>query len=197
MLTETKRKIICYGDSNTFGHDPQSPIGRHFPADVRWTGHLDGWETVNCGLNGRQIPVGDTETQCAVAQIVSHCPASLVTVMLGTNDLLWNPGFLAEDAAARMDAFLYALSDLPDAVPLLLIAPPPMIPGEWVQEARLLTQSKRLGGLYQALAANHGVYFADAAEWAPELAYDGIHLTAEGHLRFAEGLAAVLARFFP
>ena len=197
MTMETNRKIICYGDSNTFGHDPQSPIGCHFPVDVRWTGRLDGWETVNCGLNGRQIPVGDAETQCALAQIASHCPASLVAVMLGSNDLLWNPGFLAEDAAARMDAFLYALADLPDAVPLLLIAPPPMIPGEWAQEARLLTESARLGGLYRALAAQHGVYFADAAEWAPELAYDGLHLTAEGHRRFAEGLSSELARIFP
>ena len=188
------RKIVCYGDSNTFGHDAQNAIGMHYPDSIRWTGRLSayGWEAVNCGLNGRQIPVGDAETEVAAAQIRSHLPADVVAVMLGSNDILWNPTFTAEDSAARMETFLRALLPLLRDTKLLLISPPPMIPGAWVEEARLTEESVRLGPMYAEIAQRLGIAFTDAALWAPELSFDGLHLSEEGHRCFAERLAEVL-----
>ena len=40
-------RILCYGDSDTFGHDPRSPLGEPYPPEVRWTDRLaaaTGWE---------------------------------------------------------------------------------------------------------------------------------------------------------
>ena len=189
-----QKTVLCYGDSNTFGHDPRSPIGARYPRSERWTGRLGsaGWNVINCGLNGRQIPSGETELAAAAQQLASHLPLRAAAVMLGTNDLLWNAAFRAEDAARRMEIFLRRLGPALGEPPLLLIAPPPMERGDWVAEERLLTESRRLAPRYAELAARLGVCFCDAGEWDVGIAFDGVHFTAEGHARFAQRLAAVL-----
>ena len=52
-------RLVCFGDSNTYGYDPRSFFGGRYPG--RWTDLLaaeTGWEVVNLGQNGREIPVG-------------------------------------------------------------------------------------------------------------------------------------------
>ena len=52
------RKIVCFGDSNTYGYDPRSYLGGRYPEFIRWTGLLKaaGWEVWNKGENGLSIP---------------------------------------------------------------------------------------------------------------------------------------------
>lgn len=190
--------ILCYGDSNTFGHDPCSPTGARFPRSERWTGLLcsTGLQVINCGLNGRQIPSGETELHAAAEQICSHLPLAVATVMLGTNDLLWNAAFHAEDVALRMDRFLRCLLSKVGETHLLLIAPPPMERGVWVTEDRLLTESRRLATLYADIADSLGIGFCDAGAWNIRIGFDGVHFTQEGHAVFAHGLAGVLSDLF-
>ena len=196
--SELLKTVFCYGDSNTFGHDPRSYVGDRYPDDLRWTGRLRayGWEAYNCGLNGRQIPTGEAETQAALAQITSHLPADVVIVMLGSNDLLWNPTFRAEDSAARMEDFLRALLPHIGEAKLLLISPVTMQQGFWVEEERLITESQRLGPLYADIAQRLGIGFCDAAKWDIALGADGLHLTEDGHRVFADCLGPVLTALF-
>lgn len=52
-------KVICYGDSNTYGYDSYSWLGGRNDADSRWVDILafeTGWEVCNMGQNGREIP---------------------------------------------------------------------------------------------------------------------------------------------
>ena len=71
---------------------------------------------------------------------------------------------------------------------LLLVAPPPVEPGAWVQEKSLPAAAAELTRLYRQLAAALGIRFADAGAWGVTLAYDGVHFTPEGHRAFAAGL---------
>lgn len=108
-------KILCYGDSNTYGYDPRSFIGDRYPADARWVELLakeTGWEIINRGLNGWEIPEQD---------IPLPNDLDLLIVMLGTNDLL--QGADAETADGRMETFLRC-SPLAEGKQILLIAPP-------------------------------------------------------------------------
>ena len=188
------KTILCYGDSNTFGHDPSSTIGGRYPRGIRWTGLLcaKGWHVINCGLNGRQIPEDEVELQAAAEQIASHLPAAFIAVMLGTNDLLWNPALHAEDAVHRMNIFLSRLRVQSSDSALLLIAPPPMEAGDWVMEERLLTESRRLAPLYADLASDLGISFCNAGAWSIGIGFDGVHFTQEGHARFAQCLSDTL-----
>ena len=171
-------KVICYGDSNTYGYDPRSWLGGRYGPENRWVDILagkTGWEIQNWGQNGREIP----------RQPVS-CPADtgLLVVMLGTNDLL--QGCTPAAAAGRMEGFLTGLDLERDRI--LLVAPPPVTFGEWVQDQRLVDASKEFARRCRDLAARLGVRFADAGDWGVTLVYDGVHFTEQGHRAFAEGL---------
>ena len=184
------KRILCFGDSNTYGYDPRSYFGSRYPADVRWTGLLQsaGWEVANCGQNGLCIP---REPQfAAAADLLRRVPSDAVTVMLGSNDLLH--GSSAGETAARMEALLDCVKENAGTANILLIAPPPMQLGDWVQTQELIDESARLGRLYRTLAEKLGVAFADAGEWGIALTFDGVHFSPEGHAAFAEGLMAVL-----
>ena len=189
------RTVLCYGDSNTYGYDPRSFFGDRYAKDIRWTGILDGmsdWSVTCCGQNGREIPTQPRQWEQA-RELLRQADADVFTVMLGSNDLLCRPGFTAEHVAARMEAFLTSLSH----PRTLLISPPAMVPGSWVTEDRLLTESARLAGCYEALAKKLGCAFADAESWGISLTFDGVHFSEEGHRTFARCIAETLDALLP
>lgn len=184
--------VLCYGDSNTYGFDPRSWLGERYPADVRWTGLLarkTGWTILEEGQNGREIPARPGDL-AELARLSGR--ADVTAVMLGTNDLLANARFTAEDVTVRMQSCLEALTAVRPASSVLLIAPPPMVPGTWVREERLLRESARLADCCRRLAAEQGTAFADAGQWGVSLLFDGVHFSPEGHRAFADGIRRAL-----
>ena len=188
------RRILCYGDSNTFGYNPHSYWGEPYPDDVRWTGILqsNGWDVVNCGQNGREIPSTEGGLSAVERLISAAMPVDVVTVLLGVNDFLCHPNFTAEDVTARMERLLERIVKTNWEIRILLIAPPPLRGGEWVTDTRIVTESVRLAPCFRALAGKLGVSFADAGAWNVALDYDGAHFRPEGHAAFAKGLMEAL-----
>ncbi|MBQ9459847.1 MAG: SGNH/GDSL hydrolase family protein [Oscillospiraceae bacterium] len=185
------RRVVCFGDSNTYGYDPRSLLGSRYPASVRWTErlHSEDTEVVNLGQNGLSVPLPPRFH--ALAELLRRTGAAdVLTVMLGSNDLL--SGASAEETGERMEALLSFLRQNAGGARLALIAPPPMQPGDWVQTQRLIDESGRLGAVYRALAVRCGVLFADAREWNVALSFDGVHFSPEGHAAFADGLRKTL-----
>lgn len=174
--------VICFGDSNTYGYDPRSWLGGRYDAGSRWVDILaveTGWTVQNMGVNGREIP-----------RTAPGFPpdTDLLIVMLGSNDLL--QGRSPEEAAGKLERFLSGLSLPRDQI--LLIAPPPMQPGEWVPNRQLIDGSRTFARCCRSLAEQLGVRFADAGDWDIPMAYDGVHFTEQGHRAFAAGLLEVL-----
>ncbi len=96
------KTVLCFGDSNTWGYDPEASFGQPFPVrfahDVRWTGVLarelgTGWRVIEEGQNGRTTVFDDPLVPSRrgldylPAAIESHKPLDAVVLMLGTNDL--------------------------------------------------------------------------------------------------------------
>ena len=171
-------KVICFGDSNTYGYDPRSYFGGRYDADSRWVDILaaeTGWTVRNMGQNGREIPPSAPDFPT---------DTDLLIIMLGTNDLL--QGRSPEQAAERLERFLAGITL--DRSRILLIAPPPVTLGEWVPSPQLIDDSHAFARLCQALAEQMGIRFADAGKWDISLTYDGVHFTEQGHKAFAAGL---------
>ncbi len=180
--------LCCLGDSNTWGYDPRSFLGSRYPKNIRWTGRLEqlGYSVENDGMNGACIP---SDGASAASWVEKQGRVDLCIVMYGSNDLL--NGCSAEEAGIRMEQFLSEFCRC-SSVPVLLLAPVPMKPGEWVQGDAVITASEQLRDCYRRAAEKTGVYFADAGEWQVELGYDGVHFSEAGHYAFAEGLSRVL-----
>ena len=129
-------KILCIGDSNTYGYDPRSYIGDRYPAEVRWTDRLENCDVINFGVNGMTIPRAPSGAQrgfsaaspasSRYAGLIKLHEPDLVIVMLGTNDLF--SGLSARQIADRMEAFLDSIMEA--GKPILLISPPVLQYGE-------------------------------------------------------------------
>lgn len=117
---ETIKRIMVYGDSNSFGWltNANGTVGR-FPLDVAWPGVMgktlgQGHEVVVEALGGRTTNlygpdftgsgnVGGAGMNGAVylpPALSSHMPLDLVIIMLGTNDLRSEFDRAPEDIAA-------------------------------------------------------------------------------------------------
>ena len=186
-------RFLCFGDSNTYGYDPRSFFGEQYehpwPALVQ---ELTGWEVINAGQNGREIPHTPWQLQQFEAVVSCYGTIDRLCVMLGGNDLLQNEHFTAKDVAKRMEGFLRLLCGRFPSSALLLAAPRPMEPGTWVREERLVRESALLGTEYKAVAEKLGVPFVDCADWGVESVYDGVHFSEAGHQAFARGILTAL-----
>lgn len=175
-------KVICFGDSNTWGYDPRDFFGG--PYDSIWPELLKrktGWDVLNWGENGREIPSG-----------LINLPedSDLLIVMLGTNDLLQSRG--PEEIGKNMAEFLLNLPV--ERNKILLVSPPHMHRGTWVTDSRLIQLSAQMAEYFRTLASQLGIFFADADTWNIPIACDGVHFTEEGHKIFSEEITHYLTK---
>lgn len=156
-------KILCFGDSNTYGYDPRSFLGDRYPAQCRWVDLLArklGCETVNAGLNGRTIPKREEDWVLFWRLLAAQEPVDLLVILLGTNDLL--QGNPPEAVADRMEQLCKNI--IPEKSKILLIGPPTLQLGEWVPSRELVEASAALNKAYKALSERLCLDFVDAGE---------------------------------
>lgn len=94
------RRILCFGDSNTWGYNPSNST--RWGEGIRWTSRLHGHLNSQCdvpstiieeGLNGRTTVWDDASkpyrngSAALPMLLTSHRPLDWVVIMLGTNDL--------------------------------------------------------------------------------------------------------------
>lgn len=184
-------KLLCFGDSNTWGYDPRSFLGdrvQHpWPELLAEVLHCT---VVNEGQNGRQIPRWEGEKKAFSRFLEQEQPVGLLILMLGTNDLL--QGASAEETARRMEVFLRGIRQ--ERSSILLLAPPHLRQGAWVDSQETLAMSRKLGAYYRELCTRLNILFADGGAWEIPLTFDGVHFTEEGHRIFAGKLAQFLTR---
>ena len=202
------KRILFYGDSNTYGYDPYTLFGGRYDETVRWTDVLalaveDEWTVFADGQNGRQIPRHTADYGYAIRAINMVTPLSVFAVMLGTNDIFsmipHEDETNAERVAKRMDDFLQEVLKTPavqaDGMRILLIAPPKMritpdfFFGGMAEDGDPMTE---LSLAYRQLADARGYLFADASSWDIDLSPDGVHLSPKGHATMAAHLEQVL-----
>ena len=67
VATDAMKKIVFYGDSNTYGYDPRGYLGMRYPQNLIWTSGVSQYysgkyDVIEEGMNGRLLPStsGDT-----------------------------------------------------------------------------------------------------------------------------------------
>lgn len=188
-------RMLCFGDSNTYGYDPRSYFGGRYDAQTRWVDLLatkTGWDVLNAGQNGREIPRCPNEL--LQVRHLLDCSVSLdaFLVMLGDNDLL--QGASVDTVTARMEAFLKQLPH--KCGKIILVSPPPLKPGAWISDPQTLEDVLELAVRYRELANRLGIGFISTADWTLELTFDGVHFSARDHSVFAEKIRIALTTFF-
>jgi lysophospholipase L1-like esterase len=212
------KTILIFGDSNTWGYDPESTPGngKRFPIDVRWPGILQAelgteYRVIDEGLGGRTTVREDPveENRCGKQHLIpildSHAPLHLVIIFLGTNDLKsrfnvtaheisLGAGLLVQKTLERKKAFINREPKV------LLVAPPPTAPLDGTIFEDLfkgaLEKSLQFGKYFKAQAEAHGVDFFDCGQLICSSEKDGIHLDASTHKTLGLAMAAKIKDIF-
>ena len=220
------KRILCYGDSNTWGSVPRwkdlgTPSER-YDRETRWPGRLaallgEGYEVIEEGLGGRttvyDFPGEDWRNGLPYLEpcLRSHRPLDLVIIMLGSNDLHGCLHPAAERLGDGIRTLVGVVQSLPKCgrgvkVPPILIVSPSRIKESAPEGRREVYDffnreqgealSRQLAPVYRQAAEELGCHYLDAALYAQPSDADGLHWTPESHLRFAEAAAAKVREIF-
>lgn len=203
------KRILCYGDSNTWGYVPGTN-GDRYSADIRWTTRLqallgDSYNIIDAGLNGRTTnldsPGEHFKNGLAFvdAELSMHRPLDMVIIMLGTNDLKSMFHRNEHDIAGGLKMIIdeiqsYHQRKTGKQVEILLVSPAPLLDcvtdGSFNNEFNdtSVSVSRGLADVLCHLAEEMGIDYLDAKGYAEVSSVDGIHLTGKGHMSLAQAL---------
>lgn len=201
-------RILCYGDSNTWGYIPGSNHERYGNKE-RWTKILadllgNKFEIIEEGLNSRTLTSNDTRIgkkgkngyEYLIPCLDTHDPIDLVILMLGTNELKASYNKTSEEIGNILEEYfvktiLGRKSQFNNSCPKLLLITPPLVNEELNYKHRqsniylgATKKSKDLNNIYKNIAEKYNCHFLSNDELLTGI--DGVHLTKESHKRLAE-----------
>lgn len=205
-------KILCFGDSNTWGSQPGS--GLRYPFRSRWPGVIQaelgqGFVIIEEGRNGRTTDLDDPDQhgcngRLALQQCLRvHRPLDLVIILLGTNDLKTSFRRSAKQIAQGMSTLgqmvLATCQSSKGMAPILLLVVPPTVKGD-VHRSGLFqgadTKSAFLADHYRQVAEQLGCEFFDAGAIIQSSLVDGVHWEVEAHQVLGRALAQHVRSLF-
>ena len=205
-------KVLCFGDSNTWGQNPDRDAGR-YPSDVRWTGLLQKklggtYYVVEEGLGGRTTDLeradkpGRNGLTYFLPCIQSHASIDILVIMLGTNDIKIEFNRSTEQIVGALQKYFKVVKEVFSGgdVPTIVTVSPALIDHtaprfeeyyKGIYDEEATAKSKQLSSLLKLLAERNNSVYVDAAETA-EPGADGIHWKVESQEPFAEALSTTI-----
>lgn len=207
------KKILCYGDSNTFGYKPDR-TGR-FDESIRWPALLAkslgaDFNIIENGVCGRTTALDDpfVSGRNGLAEIndvmKKYAPVDLVILMLGTNDLKtfyeMTAASITENCGRVIDRILnpaYGRNEVPK---VLLISP--ILLGENILAVKAdynqasVDASQSLAAEYEALAKEKSCYFLRAEDFAKPSPLDCEHMNESNHKKLALAIEDTVKKVF-
>lgn len=196
-------RILCYGDSNTWGHIPITK--ERYSADVRWTGLLQSklggdYEIIEEGLGSRTTrweyseKEGRNGKMYLLPCLESHNPIDVIILFLGTNDLKEVYQQTAQQIATSIRELIQIIKKKSltkqKVVPMILLISPAIVdetvPGTEERYKGAQQRSEGLGIEYAKVAKEEGCKFVDLAAIVRPSKQDGIHFEPEAHLLIAD-----------
>ncbi len=204
-----QKRILCYGDSNTYGY---IPTGGRYDEHTRWPMRMqavlgDGYAVIEEGFNGRTCVFDDpveggykSGVQYLPPCLMSHNPLDAVIIMLGSNDTKVRFGMTPMTIGQSMMQLVrvakqYAVNEAGEVSRIIVAAPPRIL------DNLMQTRHAECFG-EQAIAVSAGLSrelrritklmrcdFFDAVPHAEVSPLDAVHMTAQGHLRLGGAMA--------
>ena len=202
------KTILCYGDSNTYGYNPENFL--RYGKDRRWTGILSnllgsGYEVLEEGCNSRTTAFDDPTEDWVNGMtylktcLKSHMPIDIFVLMLGSNDLKNCFNVSAREIAEKIREMVRLAKDFSlmsqGYAPTVILVSPPLI-GEDIHKSPFypdfdesaVTRSRLLAAEYKSVAKAENCLFYDAGPVAEISFLDQVHLSEKGHHDLGQGL---------
>jgi len=214
-MRDKEKRILCYGDSNTWGYIPGTEQCRYLK-DKRYTGLLQNllgsnYIIIEEGLNSRTLISNDNRVgkegrngyDYLIPCLDTHDPIDLVILMLGTNELKNVYNKTAEEIGEILEKYfietiLNKKSQFLNTTPQLILICPPLV-DENTEYCRnkyegATEKSKELNKVYQSIGGKYGIQFISNDDLTTGI--DGVHLDEDSHKRLAEILKEKIKEIF-
>ena len=188
------KKIICYGDSNTFGYNPKD--NSRFDENSRWTSVLQknlgkDYNVINEGMCDRTGFVSNPKGELFSAQ--EHFPKfisetenfDLLILSLGTNDLQFQYDISVDTVEKGLEELINIAKE--KAKNIIII--PPVILSEKILEGFFICQfdeksiqkSKKIGEIFKKTADIYNCEYFDINKFTSPSDLDGLHYDENSH----------------
>ena len=199
------KTIICYGDSNTFGHNPIN--GSRFDENTRWTGLLQKnlgakYNVINEGMCSR---TGFTDNRKGFQYSAQrHFPKIIskfdnidfLILAIGTNDLMFQYDISFGTIEKGLENLINQAK--PKANKIIII--PPAILNEKILEGYFsslfdktsVIKSRKIVRIYRTLAGIYDCIFWDINKFTKPSDIDGLHYDKNSHKIIADELTSII-----
>ena len=195
------KKILCYGDSNTYGYNPNGP---EFDNTIRWTALLqknlgNDFEVINEGLCDRTGFVDNDKGFLFSAQ--KHFPEisakiknlDILVLWIGTNDLQYKYNLSFRQIENGLEKLIITAKNYAKRIIII----PPVVLTENVLKGYFnfqfdetsISKSKKVSEIYIKLSRKYELDYFDINEFTEPSKTDGLHYDKTGHKIIADKLA--------
>lgn len=195
------KKVLCFGDSNTFGFVPES--GKRYDKNTRWSGILtqlaaEKFEIIEAGCNNRTAfsdnPAGFEQTGYKVLPTLLKKDLDCVILAIGVNDLqiFYNPTL--EEIKNGMRRLVDIVREHCPNAEIILVSPARLTDNIFngyfraMFDKMSIEKSLHLSEIYESIAKEKNCHFADWDKIVTVSPKDGLHLEPEAHKKIAEAM---------
>ena len=205
------KRILCFGDSNTWGYIPSSDMDR-YDVTIRYPRVLasklgNDYEVIEEGLPGRTLMsddfkemIGNRNGVLSFPQVLyTSLPLDYILIMLGTNDLKFCYAKTAKECAevlesSYIDIIIKKLNGKIKNNPKIIIVAPSILGGltDKFNDPSIL-ESYNFNQEYEKVAKKYNCLFIDNN--GLKTGSDNVHLTKESHLLLGDKIYKAIKEF--
>lgn len=203
------KKILCFGDSNTYGYIPNN--GARYDKNTRWTGVLSllshgKFEIIEGGCNNRTAfaanPAGKIFTGYEILPELLTDDFDAVVLAIGINDTQFLYNLSPIEIASGVEKLINIVKVKSPQAKIILVAPSilteDVLNGNFacLFDRTSIEKSRQLPLLYQKIAEKQNIEFLDLNSVAKTSSLDGLHYAPEQHLKIAQVIFKILSELF-
>ena len=200
------KKILCYGDSNTFGFNPEN--GKRFDKDKRWSGILkkalaNNYEIIENGLNNRTAFVDNPNgfeynTKTHLPQILSQINnIEYLILAVGVNDFQFQYDLTLKILEKELELLLEKILNK-NIKPIVVV---PIELDEKIFNGyfsclfnqKSIDKSKELSKVYQKIAIKLNCQYIDFSNFTTPSKLDGLHYDETSHKLIIQELIKLIS----
>lgn len=189
------KKILCFGDSNVYGFNPQD--FSRYNKEQRWSGILNNkFSVIECGCNNRSIfnNVGELNSLAVISKYLTD-DLEYIILQIGINDLQFQYNVDLKIFESKLKELVGLI---PKGIKIILLCP--SIIDECILKSYFsqlfdrtsIEKSKKILEIYRKISNDFGCIFIDLNKIAKVSKIDGLHYDVENHKKIANFIENLL-----
>ncbi len=198
------KKILCYGDSNTYGFNPKT--GGRYDKDIRWSGllssYLPNYKIIEEGMNNRtgffKNPSGLKQSGGEYLPIFlqNNKDIDICILSLGTNDAQFFYELDDTKTALGLKNLINSIKEVNPKTKIIIV--PPVKITDRILKSSIFSMMfdknsieiiQKVFPVFENIAKTNDCQYFDFNKITAPSEFDGLHYSAESHKIIAKKLA--------